>query len=79
MRCPECEKAGVKSVVYVGLDFREMPSVDVPLVDRFYDVDDKYHEHNLFMTVQHLNCSMGHRWKARVPGSCWCGWTFNGN
>ncbi len=70
MRCPTCEKNGVRSKV-----FMEPGSMTAAYYPPYYDEDGKLHQHDANTGTQTFNCSQGHRWTNRVgPKPCWCGW-----
>lgn len=58
MRCPECEAAGLASVVRLGQK-RRVRGGD----DQFWDVDDNFHHHTSAKVITPISCSQGHSWE----------------
>lgn len=58
MKCAECEKAGLKSIVNVPNG-----SFSTCMMEhRFYDEDGRYHFHDPNRRTSEWSCSNGHRW-----------------
>ena len=68
MICPECEKDGLKSKVYLSIN--STTSYYPP----FFDEEGRYHNHDNNTTTTEYSCSYGHNWVDRRKGICWCGW-----
>lgn len=73
MKCPECQKDGEKSKVYV-------PTCGMRTLmgwQSFWDEDGNYHSHDLNTTTTIYSCSRGHEWTVKskdpcqVPGCEW--------
>lgn len=58
MRCPECEREGKKSKVYVGMSTRTLMGWQP-----YYDEDGKFHNDDPNHTTTEYDCSNGHKWK----------------
>jgi len=69
MRCPECSKQGKSHVVFVG-----PTRITLMGYARFYDQDDKLHDHNPNRTTIDYSCSNNHTWEDVSGTICWCGW-----
>ena len=67
MICPECIKAGLKSMVYVGGS-----SSTLMMYDHYFDEDGKEHFHNPNTTTTSYSCSQGHKWVEGTLSKCWC-------
>lgn len=73
MKCPECQKQGLKSIVYEG-PIMSTASYSPP----FYDEDGVRHDHDGNITTFSYSCSNGHRWSKRMGKSCpapGCDWS----
>lgn len=64
MKCPECEKEGKKSCVYIGGTFVTLMSVF-----SYYDEDGNHHTHNPNTSTTNYSCSNGHKWSDSTEGS----------
>lgn len=63
MKCPQCEKEGKTSKVYVGASTTTCMS----LSDAYFDENGIYHESiDPNSHFQEYSCSNGHHWEARV-------------
>ena len=69
MKCPECEKQGLKSNVFHGSG-----STTDMYCPEFYDEEGKLHHHDMNTITQSFNCSNGHSWVSSYHQPCWCGW-----
>lgn len=69
MICPQCEKAGVRSQVFLHNAVRTMN--DYPT---FFDENGRLHHHDANTTTAVYRCSRSHRFETRESGKCWCGW-----
>lgn len=66
MKCPECEKAGLKSTIYdPGGGFST-----AMFVQRYYDEDGKLHIHDPNYTSVIYECSNGHEWDGARKNKC---------
>lgn len=68
MFCPECQKAGQPSKVYVGISRETCIGVT-----QFYDEGGKWHNHNPNRTTTEYTCSEGHKW-TETTGPYHCPW-----
>lgn len=63
MKCPVCEREGLKSVITGG----SYCTTTAMGWDSYWDEDGKYHSHDPNWRCQNLQCSQGHslfrRWK----------------
>ncbi len=74
MKCPECQKLGLKSIVTPGVGI----STAVYCVP-FYDEDGNYHHHDGNVTIAGHSCSNGHKWTERKKEPCpheGCDWNL---
>lgn len=67
MICPECEKLGLKSMVFVGSS-----TITCLMYQHFYDEEGREHFHDPNMTTTHYSCSNGHSWIDQSRNKCWC-------
>ena len=65
MKCPECDEAGDRSVVYVG------GGISTEVASQpFYDEDGVYHNHDPNWHRTEYHCSKGHWWTMSRKGGC---------
>lgn len=69
MKCPECQKSGLKSRVT-----NEGSSSTLMYCAPFYDEEGRYHNHDSNIITTLYLCSNGHYWNEKSKRSCWCGW-----
>ena len=69
MFCPECEKQGLKSKVYIK-DTSGTLVYHAP----FFDEDGRYHNHDSNIYTIDYRCSNRHVFSVETRGTCWCGW-----
>ena len=72
--CPECQAAGLKSMVYPGMGWTTLV-----YCQPHYDENGRYHHHDSNTTRSEMKCSQGHVWQEATSGSCWCGWPKAGD
>jgi len=60
MKCPECEKLGLRSKVFVGQATRTLMGYT-----SYYDEDGKFHNNNPNKTTTSYTCSNGHAWMVK--------------
>jgi len=73
--CPECERAGQKSVMQV----EKSKYYGNRGAERFYDEEGRYHVHDKGYSISRLKCSSGHKIELTEPITCAsCGWSFFG-
>ncbi len=65
MKCPECQKEGLKSSVYEGAGMTTCMGW-VP----YYDEDGNYHSHNPNKHMMDFSCSKGHEWSTAYQSTC---------
>jgi len=70
MKCPVCEKKGLKSTVYPCCS-----TATLLWNEPYYDEDGKYHDHDPNAVTTDYHCSNGHRWIEWHYYKCWCGWS----
>lgn len=65
MKCPECEKPGLKSTL------REVGGFSTAMYcEPWYDEDGNYHNHDLNTHTSHYTCSNGHRLAVSKTPKC---------
>ena len=70
MRCPTCEKDGLKSKVYIGTS-----TITCMGYAPYYDEEGQFHAHDPNGTQTSYQCSNGHKWMRWQYSRCWCGWS----
>lgn len=65
MKCPQCSKDGLKSIVYVRYNISTALNWNA-----FYDEEGKYHVHNPNIHTQYYGCSRDHIWSEESQGKC---------
>ncbi len=65
MKCLECQKQGLKSIVTPGHGL-----TTAMYSPPFYDEDGNYHHHDPNTTTTSYSCSNGHHWTKRTKESC---------
>jgi hypothetical protein len=68
MKCPECEKIGNKSKVFI-----DSSQVTAMGASHYYDEEGKYHIHDPNTRKTRYTCSRRHSWIVKKRNSCWCG------
>ena len=63
MKCPECEKLGLKSKIFVGASSSTLLAA-MP----YYDEEGNYHYNDLNTTSTSYTCSNGHSWTESNKG-----------
>ncbi|KKR00149.1 MAG: hypothetical protein UT24_C0016G0038 [Candidatus Woesebacteria bacterium GW2011_GWB1_39_12] len=58
MKCPECQKKGDKSEIYIGMSTRTLLGWQ-----QYYDKDGILHDKDPNHTTTEYECSKGHKWK----------------
>ncbi|KKM73649.1 hypothetical protein LCGC14_1408380 [marine sediment metagenome] len=66
MKCPECEKAGLKSTIYDPGGY----FITAMCVQSFWDEDGKRHVHDGNWRTKSYSCSNGHRWSESWRPKC---------
>jgi hypothetical protein len=65
MKCPECKKAGKKSIVSPGTT-----TTTAMMTHSFYDEDGVYHVHDYNQSTTEYLCSEGHVWTQKHRRKC---------
>lgn len=65
MKCPECERLGLRSRVRIGSGFST-----AMCGDSFYDEDGRYHNHDPNTVTWHYSCSNGHEFGRSETKRC---------
>lgn len=71
MKCPECEKEGKVSKLYVDGIFKTCAGGS----QYYYDEDGNYHIHDINRATQRSHCTLGHVNVVEIENKCWCGWS----
>jgi hypothetical protein len=74
MKCPECERLGMKSTLTTNGWAETYPLGGVRVS---YDENGKHHAHNPDITVAYYKCSNDHNLIAIEATRCWCGWGYD--
>lgn len=69
MKCPECQRLGLKSKVFPGSSSRTLM-----YCPPFYDKEGRFHDHDRNISATDYSCSNGHKWIKESSSSCWRGW-----
>jgi hypothetical protein len=65
MKCPVCEKQGLKSKVYP-----RGQTTTLLYYTPFYDEEGNYHHHDRNVVTQYYECSSNHAWMEKGHSSC---------
>lgn len=60
VKCPQCVKEGLKSIVYVGASSRTLMCIQ-----EWYDEYGNYHYYDPNTTTTNYTCSNGHSWSMK--------------
>jgi len=63
MICPECQKEGKKSIVFIGVS-----STTLLAVTPYYDEEGRFHFDDPNTTTTQYTCSNGHVWSENFKG-----------
>lgn len=66
MKCPRCEKEGLKSYYYLSSGGGSTCAGWIP----FFDEDGKYHSHDPNTTQSESHCSNGHKFIHKYMSKC---------
>ncbi len=67
MKCPTCERDGIRSIVHVGGTTSTLMTIQ-----EFYDEEGRHHRHDYNNRTTSYRCSNGHEWTESIRPKCWC-------
>jgi len=65
--CPECQRMGLKSKIYVSGGYATLLGWEP-----FYDEAGNYHSHDPNVHISYITCTHGHRYMRRIELGCSC-------